>query len=448
MKLLENYNRTTFSKGLPKLIVILFFLAILTSCNKDDDAAPIQAALSSISPESGPKNTSVSINGSNFGTNTANIKVYFNDVEAVVESVTDTEIKATVPRLAMTGFVKVIVDGKELLGPEFIYEFSEAHVTTLAGDKEGSGYADGQGTAAKFGAFDGIAIDTDGNVFTASHSNIAIRKITPNGLVSTLFKSESGYLDGNLSEAKASWPQDIVIDATGNKYFIDANNYKIRKISPEDIVSTLAGSTFGYADGQGIDAKFAIMYGITVDALGNVYVVEQNTISNTSRIRKITPEGVVSTLAGGEIGYADGQGTDAKFDLPYGLAIDSSGNIIVVDASNNKIRKVSPTGLVTTIAGSTEGYEDGNGEAAKFNFPYGVTVDKLDNIYVADYSNMRIRKITPDGTVSTLAGSGTYGFNDGEGLDVTITFPRDITVDDDFNLYFTQNRVVRKITQE
>ncbi|MCF6347187.1 MAG: hypothetical protein L3J20_02650 [Flavobacteriaceae bacterium] len=157
---------------------------------------------------------------------------------------------------------------------------------------------------------------------------------------------------------------------------------------------------------------------------------------------------MISTLAGGERGYADGQGADAKFDYPYGLAVDSSSNIIVVDAGNNKIRKISPMGLVSTIAGSTEGYEDGKGEAAKFNFPYGLTVDKLDNIYVADYSNMRIRKITPDGTVSTLAGDGFYGFDDGEGLNVKIAFPRGITVDDDFNLYFTQNFVVRKITQE
>lgn len=448
MKTIKKQNKTIFGKILPELIITILLLAIITSCNKTDDTFPLPATLTSISPESGPKNTSVSINGSNFGTNIANVKVYFNEVEAVVELVTDNEIKAKVPRLAMTGLVKVIVEGKELIGPEFTYQFSEAHVTTLAGNKEEGGYADGQGAEAKFGAFSGIDIDSDGNVFTVSHINNAIRKITPNGLVSTLLKSEAGYQDGNLSEAKISWPDDIVIDATGYKYFIDANNYKIRKISPEGIVGTLAGSTFGYEDGPAAEAKFALMYGITLDTSGNVYVAERNTISNTSTIRKITPEGVVSTLAGGEIGDADGQGTDAKFDFPYGLATDSSNNIIVVDAGTNKIRKVSPTGKVTTIAGSTIGYEDGNGEAAKFSFPYSATVDKLDNIYVADYSNRRIRKITPDGTVSTIAGNGTYGFDDGEGLEVTIAFPRNITVDDDFNLYFTQNFVVRKISQE
>jgi len=446
MKLLENYNRTTFGKGLPKLIAILFFLAILTSCNKDDDAAPIQAALSSISPESGPKNTSVAINGSSFGTNVANVKVYFNDVEAVVESVTDSEIKVTVPRLAMTGLVKVIVDGKELIGPEFTYEFSEAHVITLAGDKEGGGYADGQGVVAKFGAMDGIAIDSDDNVFVVEHSNNSIRKITPTGLVSTLLRSESGYQDGSLSEAKISWPNDIAIDDNGNIYIVDTNNYRIRKISPEGTVSTLAGGVFGYEDGQGIEAKFILLYGITVDAVGNVYVAE--TTGDFSRIRKITPEGMVSTLAGGERGYVDGQGTDAKFDFVYGLAVDSSGSIIVSDAGNSKIRKISPTGLVSTIAGSNEGFADGNGEAAKFNFPYGITVDKLDNIYVADYSNMRIRKISPDGVVSTLAGDGNYGFDDAEGLDAKLAFPRAIVVDDNFNLFITQNFVVRKITQE
>jgi len=446
MKSLENYNKTIFGISLPKLIAIVFFLAILTSCNKDDDAAPLQVALSNISPESGPKNTLVAINGISFGTNTANVKVYFNDVEAIVESVTDSEIKAAVPRLAMTGLVKVIVDGKELIGPEFTYEFSEAHVTTIAGKKREGGYADGQGADARFGAMNGIALGKEGNVFITEPGNNDIRKITPNGLVSTLLKSESGFQDGSLSEAKISWPNDMAIDDNGNMYIADTNNYRIRKISPEGVVSTLAGGIYGYADGQGIEAKFILMYGITVDTIGNVYVAE--TTGDHSRIRKITPEGMVSTLAGGERGYADGQGAGAKFDFVYGLAVDSLGNVIVSDPGNSKIRKISPTGLVSTIAGSDEGFEDGNGDEAKFKHPRGITVDKLDNIYVAEYSNQRIRKISPDGTVSTLAGTGFGGYVDGEGLNASMIFPRAITVDDDFNLYFTQNFVVRKITLE
>ncbi|MBJ2173216.1 IPT/TIG domain-containing protein [Aureibaculum sp. A20] len=435
-------------RQLSYLLVIVFLLGFLTSCNKDDEPRP--ATLSGISPESGSKNTIVTINGSNFGNNLDNLKVYFNDVQAVVQSVIDTKIQTEVPTLALTGLVKVIVDGTELTGPEFTYEFSEAHVTTLAGNKEGGDAPlDGQGTNAIFGAMDGIALDKEDNLIITQTWKHSIRKITQDGLVTTLSKSEDGGLvEGSINEAKFSWPRDVTVDANGNVYIADSNNNRIRKISPEGDVSTLAGGGQGYIDGAVNEARFFLPNAITIDQLGNIYIAEYNSVLNHSLIRKITKEGMVSTFAGGNPGFSDGQGTDAKFGRIYGLTVDNSGNIIISDAGNNKIRKVSPIGLVTTIAGSTEGYEDGKGEEAKFNFPYGITVDKLDNIYVSDYSNMRIRKIAPDGTVSTLAGKGSYGFDDGESIDATIAFPRAITVDDDLNLYFTQNFLVRKITQE
>lgn len=447
MKTIKKNNTLNINRHLLYLPTVLLFLAISISCSKNDALEP--ATVSGMSPQSGAKNIAVTISGSNFGNNVAKVTVYFNDVEAIVHSVSDREIKTEVPTLAMTGLVKVIVDGTEITGPEFTYQFSEAYVTTLAGNKNGNGHADGQGAEAKFGVSDGIALDKHGNLIIAQPFKNSIRKITPEGLVATLTQSEDGGLvEGSLNEAKFSWPLDIVMDGNYNAYLTDSNNNRIRKISTDHTVSTFAGSTQGYEDGEGNIAKFFLPKFLTVDKLGNVYVSEYNNSSNQSRIRKITPEGLVSTFAGGEIGDVDGDGVMAKFGAIGGLAIDNFGNIIVSDRENHKIRKISPTGKVTTIAGSTEGYEDGNRAVAKFKNPSGLAVDKLDNIYVADYSNHRIRKISPNGMVSTLAGKGSYGFDDGEGLDASIAYPRAIIVDDNFNLYFTQNFIVRKIAQE
>ncbi|WP_273567983.1 IPT/TIG domain-containing protein [Maribacter halichondriae] len=444
-----------------KLIHSVVLITLLTlGCHKDDGpeiVVPIEEnlptpnpvpMLNSISPESGPKNTTVTIKGIDFGTDKAKVKVFFNDVKAMVESVTETEIKTKVPSLALTGPVKVMVDGKELTGPDFTYEFSEAHVSTLAGNKDASGNTDGQGTDALFSGFGGITRDVDGNLYVAQPVENTIRKITLDGLVTTFAGAFEGYEDGPLHSAKFKWISDVAIDASGNMYVADTSNNRIRKISPDGTVSTLAGSWQGFADGQGIEARFFLPDVITVDSSGNVFVAEGSADYAHTRIRKITPEGLVTTFAGWETGFLDGQGTDASFKFISGMTMDNSGNIIVADAGNNKIRKVSPDGHVSTIAGSTEGYSDGMGDEAQFYRPWGLAVDKLNNIYVADYSNMRIRKIDPKGMVSTVAGSGSYGFDDGEGQNATIAFPRTLIVDDNFNLFVTQNNVIRKIALE
>ena len=164
------------------------------------------------------------------------------------------------------------------------------------------------------------------------------------------------------------------------------NAFKI----PPGIVTTFAGSTNGYLDGTGTGARFASPYGVAVDSAGTVYVAD--TFNN--RIRKITPAGVVTTLAGSTEGYLDGTGTGAQFSYPYGVAVDSAGNLYVADSTNNRIRKITPAGVVTTLAGSTQGYLDGTGTGAQFTTPYGVAVDSAGNLYVADSENNRIRKVT------------------------------------------------------
>ncbi len=206
----------------------------------------------------------------------------------------------------------------------------------------------------------------------------------------------------------------------------DGLNHKIRKITPAGEVSTLAGSgAYGFADGDGINAKFYFPKGIALDASGNLYVADDI----NHRIRKITPTGTVTTIAGSTSGSDDGDGINAKFNNPRGVTLDAAGNIYVADAGNHRIRKITPTGTVSTIAGSTVGVTEGIGTAAKFNTPAGVAVDASGNIYVADDENERIRKITTNGTVSTLAGGFLQGFTDGVGGDAQFRSPTGLAID-------------------
>jgi sugar lactone lactonase YvrE len=319
----------------------------------------------------------------------------------------------------------------------------DAIVSTFAGSFQGS--TDGQGTAARFYQPNATAIDNTGNIYLADSRNNQIRKITPGGLVSTFAGStSSGFADGQGTAAQFSGPTGVAVDATGNVYVADRTNRRIRKISPEGLVSTLAGSsTDGSADGQGDLASFSLPSGIALDAAGIIYVADQN----NHRIRKITPGGLVSTLAGSTAGFADGQGSAAQFSTPRTVAVDAAGNVYVGDISNHRIRKIMPTGLVSTLAGSTGGYADGQGSAAQFLFPNGVAVDAAGNVYVADGLNNRIRKISPTGLVSTLAGS-TQGSANGVGSQAKFSNPSGVTLDADGNLLvadFDNNRI-RKIT--
>ncbi|NEV95103.1 hypothetical protein G3567_13255, partial [Psychroflexus sp. YR1-1] len=215
-----------------------------------------------------------------------------------------------------------------------------------------------------------------------------------------------GFADGTGSSAQFNYPIGVAVDASGTVYVADANNHRIRKITPAGAVSTLAGSTYGFADGTGISAQFANPTGVAVDASGTVYVADQF----NHRIRKITSAGVVSTLAGNIRGFADGEGSSAQFNNPLGVTLDASGNVYVADGSNHRIRKITSARVVSTLAGSIRGFADGEGNSAQFNYPTGVAVDASGTVYVTDYFNHRIRKITAAGVVSTLAGSGVSGF--------------------------------------
>jgi NHL repeat len=328
-------------------------------------------------------------------------------------------------------------------------------VTTLAGLAGVSGNEDGTGSAARFQFPFGVATDSSGNVYVVDSFIDTVRKITPAGVVTTLAGSTGGSTDGTVITAHFSGPLGIAIDAAGNIYVADTGNDTIRKITPAGVVTTLAGSAHspsGSADGTGSAARFARPSGVTADSAGNVYVAD--TFNFT--IRKITPAGAVTTFAGSPGFYfggsADGTGSAAQFNYPGGVATDSAGNVYVADTSNNTIRKITPVRVVTTLAGSAAnppGSADGTGSAARFNSPEGIATDSAGNIYVGDTDNHTIRKITPAGVVTTLAGSpGSHGSNDGTGSAARFDFPSGVATDSAGNVYVADygNNAIRKVT--
>ena len=212
-------------------------------------------------------------------------------------------------------------------------------------------------------------------------------------------------------------------------------------------VTTLAGSGFGGStDATGTAASFNNPYSVAVDASGNVYVAD----AQNNKIRKVTSAGVVTTFAGsGSAGSTDATGTAASFNFPTGVAVDAGGNVYVADASSHKIRKITSAGAVTTIAGSGSiGSTDATGTAASFNYPYGVAVDAAGNVYVADNSNHKIRKVTAAGVVTTLAGSGSIGSTDATGTAASFNYPTSVAVDAGGNVYCADNNnhKIRKVT--
>lgn len=271
-------------------------------------------------------------------------------------------------------------------------------VTTLAGSTT-AGSINGTSTAARFSSPRGVTVDGKGNLYIADAANNMIRKITTGGVVSTLAGSTiAGNNNGTGTAASFNAPTGIAVDASGNVYVADADNNMIRKISAAGVVTTLAGSTIvGSSDGPGAAARFNHPSGIAVDAYGVCYVADQG----NNMIRKITTAGVVSTLAGNSIaGLVNGSGLLARFNHPVGIDVDALGNLYVGDQNNNEIRKVSATGTTTTIAGkgpADPGSANGSGTTARFNVPRGIAADKLGNtIYVGDNGNHMIRRITAD----------------------------------------------------
>jgi sugar lactone lactonase YvrE len=324
-------------------------------------------------------------------------------------------------------------------------------VSTVAGS--GSyGARDGAATQARFAFPTGLAFDSSGNAYVADRESQVVRKILTSSLTVTTSAGSApsgGTADGLGLEARLFYPGHAVADSAGNLYFLDSA-HTVRKVTADGVVTTIAGlaGTPGSADGTGAGARFNYPSGITLDTAGNLWVAD--TFNHT--IRKITASGVVTTVAGavGVVGKADGIGSQAHFNYPWGLAFDNTGNLIIADTYNHLVRVMDPSGVVTSYAGSgAKGSLDSAAHNASFNFPIAVVADGARNVYVADYGNSAIRKITTSGIVSTLAGNAaSTGPEDGNGSLAHFSGPYALALDPSGNIFVADsgNHEIRKVT--
>lgn len=438
-----NYTSVSIKLLFLFLLPIILFFACKKD-NKDFSLNPIK--IYSISPSAAKYGVKDTIHGKGFGTTSDKVQVFFNTTEAAVLNVTDTAIIVIVPKGAESGYLKLIINNEEIRGPAFSY-ISSVQVTTLAGTGF-EGYQEGNASDAFFRFPRGIAKDSKGNIYVADFGNYRVRKISTNGIVSTLAgNGNKGYKDGPASDAQFEKLNGLAIDTNDNIYIADGN--RIRKyLAANNVVTTFAGDgNNGTRDGNALKAEFGLIFGVSLDNRRNVYVTD--VVNNN--IRKIDQQGMVSTLAGNLSGYADGEGTKAMFNMPGALVEDFQKNTFyVADAGNFRIRSLNAAGIVQTFAGSGYfGYKDGRYNEAQFKYPTGITVDAKGNVYVCGEEDV-IRKIDVQGNVTTIAGTGERGMRNGEGSGATFNQPVYMLIDATGTLYVSEisNHSIRKITIE
>ncbi len=422
-------------------------LIAITACDKDKTVTYAAPVINTVWPLDGNPSTIVTIRGKNFSTvRTENI-VQFNGVNAIVIEANEGQLLAVAPATGATGTITVAVRNTTVTGPVFTYKAprQEYNVKLFTGDLT-AGSVDGALSISRLRSPEGVEMDAAGNLIITDRGNNRIRKVSLAGIMSPVAGADVvGFVNGAAAAARFRLPWKSTVDAAGNIIVADRDNNCIRKITPAGVVSTIAGSgTAGFADGSATTAMFNQPLDVAADAAGNIYVAD----NLNHRIRKIAPSGDVSTLAGdGTAAFANGTGTAAKLRNPSGLAIDKDGNLIIADRLNHRIRMITPAGVVTSIAGDgVSGYKDGEAGAARFADPYGVAVDGNGNIIIADLNNNKVRKLAGV-TVTTLAGS-SKGFLDGPGANAQLNQPTDVCVDADGNVYVADlgNNCIRKIT--
>lgn len=416
------------------------------SCHKNDQPGGSSSTLqiSTFSPASGSKGASINITGTGFNPSLTGNTVTINGKPATVAKATATSLTVLVPGGAGDGKITVQTSGQSATSAkDFTYLYT---VSTLAGEGI-PGFAEGTGVAARFQFPFAVTLDGGGNIYVADNFNHRIRKITQTGVVSTLAGAGfRGYINGPGTKAGFGSPTGVAADIAGNVYVGDDDLNMVRKVTSEGVVSTLAGDLdSGSVNGVGPAARFYRPVGVATDTAGNVYVADY--FNNC--IRKVTPAGDVITLAGsGTPGYKDGAGATAQFYAPIGVAVDGSGNVYVADQGNNMIRKISPSREVSTLAGNLQaGFVDATGSAARFLSPIGITADATGNLYIGDWGNHRIRKISPAGAVTTVAGDGQPSFGDGPAATAHFKYPCGLAMDAAGAIYVADqaNHRIRKL---
>jgi uncharacterized protein (TIGR03437 family) len=321
----------------------------------------------------------------------------------------------------------------------------------------------GQALNAQLAGPTGIWVDSSHNIYIVDKDNDRIRVVASNGVISTVAGSSTAGVyagdGGKAVQASLNRPNGIAFDSAGNMYIADTLNHVVRKVNTSGIISTVAGNNANAYSGDGgpaIDASLSEPSGLAFDGAGNMYIAD----TNNSCIRIVTPDQNIHTFAG-LCSYALFQGdggpaTSAKLNKPYSVAVDAHGNVYISDTENERIRKVTPDGVINTVAGSgtpgEPGFGGDNGPAlqAEFSSPSGIALDASGSIYIADKGNFRIRKILPSGIVVTVAGSGTPGYsgNAAAATSAEMYFPYGVFADSSGDVYIadTQNDVVRELT--
>ncbi len=327
-------------------------------------------------------------------------------------------------------------------------------ISTIAGNgKEGFEGDGGPATSASLNGPRGVAVDPAGNVYIADRGNSRIRKVDTVGLISTIAgNGTSGFSgDGGLATAASFDAWSLAVDVSGNLYITDARNHRVRKVNAAGIISTVAGDggdIFG-GDGGPATATSVLPVDIFVDPGGNLYLADAS-----YRVRKVNGDGIITTIAcNGTSGFTgDGGPATAASCVPYRVARDSAGNLYVADGSSRRIRKVSAAGIITTVAGRGTGQSSGDGgpaTLAELIQPLGVAVDPAGNVYIADEGSNRIRKVNTAGIISTIAGNGKQGFNGdgGPATSASLYEPSGVAVDPAGNVYIADagNLRIRKV---
>jgi uncharacterized repeat protein (TIGR01451 family) len=369
------------------------------------------------------------------------------------------------------GVAGVAVDGSGNLyiaGGGVVSKVSAAGIITTVAGNGSLGYSGdgGPATSAGLDRPSGVAVDASGNLYIADDFNERIRKVSTAGIITTVAGNGSyGYSGdgGPATSAQLLNPQGVAVDASGNLYIADTYDNRVRKVSAAGIITTVAGAgPYGYSGdgGPATSAQLYLPYAVAVDASGDVYIAD----SHNDRIRKVSAAGIITTAAGnGSCCYAGdgGPATSAQLWSPSGVAVDTSGDLYIADAGNNRVRKISAAGVIRTVAGNgtcpnagfaVECYSGDGGAAtsAQFSDPSGVAVDASGDLYITDTYNNRVRRVSAAGTITTVAGNGSYGYS-GDGGPATsaqLGFPSGVAVDAGGNLYIADagSGRVRKVS--
>ncbi|MFJ9582423.1 NHL domain-containing protein [Streptomyces acidicola] len=337
-------------------------------------------------------------------------------------------------------------------------EHSDPPISTVAGTGAASyGGDNGPAVAAQLNSPYGVVVDSTGTLYISEYNNHRVRKVTTDGKISTVAGAGSPGFSGDSGRASSAQlrnPREVAVDSAGAVYIADAGNHRVRKVAADGKISTVAGTGAAGSGGDGGLATAAPLhgpFGVAVDSTGVLYIAE----CNGNRVRKVTTDGKISTVAGtGAAGFSgdNGRAASAQLKNPYAVAVDGADLLYIVDYGNHRVRKVSADGKISTVAGTgAAGFSGDNGAAtsAQLHFPTGMVVDSSGTLYIADYSNHRVRKVTTDGKISTVAGTGAAGFSGDEGpaASAQLKNPFGVAVDCVDTLYIADhaNHRIRKI---